>query len=567
MCGILAFIGNEKTTNILEKRKRLLELSKSLRHRGPDSNGIYLDKTHNIAIAHERLSIVGVGTLGAQPIIDNDNYILSVNGEIYNYKSLYTTVLHDKYTPITDSDCEVIIHLYKEFGSACVKMLDGIFGFVLYDKINKKILVARDPIGIIPLYYGYTYDNELMVASEMKALADCDRVELFPPSEFLEINITVPLTSSIVGEFTRYFKPKWDSNYSIVGSNESNEKLYSEIRTKLINAVDKRLMSDVPFGVLVSGGLDSSLITAITSRLIKEKDCVWGKKLHTFSIGLKDAPDLKYAKIVSDFLGTIHHEFNFTVQQGIDCLEDLIWHLETYDKTTIRASTPMFLMTRLIKSMGIKMVLSGEGADEILGGYLYFHNAPNNKEFHKECLSRVKNLHNFDCLRANKSTMAYGVEARVPFLDKSFMETAIPIDPSLKLSNGGVCGKKKIEKYVLRKAFEKDEHGEPYLPDEILWRQKEQFSDGVGYSWIDGLKEYIDKQISDEVFTKIINDGIYTDDIPKDKEELFYRQIFDRQFPNRYKIVPRWIPKMDWDGVSYDPSGRAQKVHDESTCQ
>jgi asparagine synthase (glutamine-hydrolysing) len=567
MCGILAFIGNEKTTNILEKRKRLLELSKSLRHRGPDSNGIYLDETHNIAIAHERLSIVGVGTLGAQPIIDNDNYILSVNGEIYNYKSLYTTVLHDKYTPITDSDCEVIIHLYKEFGSACVKMLDGIFGFVLYDKINNKILVARDPIGIIPLYYGYTSENEFMVASEMKALADCNRVELFPPGNFLEINKNVPLTLSVFGQFTRYFKPNWDSNYSIVSSNESKTQLYSDIRTKLINAVDKRLMSDVPFGVLVSGGLDSSLITAITSRLIKEKDDVWGKKLHTFSIGLKGAPDLKYAKIVSDFLGTIHHEFNFTVQQGIDCLEDLIWHLETYDKTTIRASTPMFLMSRLIKSMGIKMVLSGEGADEILGGYLYFHNAPNNKEFHEECLSRVKNLHNFDCLRANKSTMAYGVEARVPFLDKSFMETAIPIDPSLKLSNGGVCGKKKIEKYVLRKAFEKDEHGEPYLPDEILWRQKEQFSDGVGYSWIDGLKEYIDKQISDDIFDKTIHSGMYTDDIPKDKEELFYRQIFDRQFPNRYKIVPRWIPKMDWDGVSYDPSGRAQKVHDESTCQ
>jgi len=567
MCGILAFIGNKKSTNILEKRKHLLELSKQLRHRGPDSNGIYLDEKNNIGIAHERLSIVGVGTLGTQPIIDNDDYILSVNGEIYNYKSLYSTVLHDKYTPITNSDCEIIIHLYKEFGADCVKMLDGIFAFVLYDKINQKIMVARDPIGIIPLYYGYTPENELMLASEMKALVDCNRVELFPPGNFLEISTNMSSCSSIVGEFKRYFNPKWDSEYSLTLTKESLEHMYSEIRTKLINAVDKRLMSDVPFGVLVSGGLDSSLITAITSRLIKEKDDVWGKKLHTFSIGLKGAPDLKYAKIVSDYVGTIHHEFNFTVQQGIDCLEDLIWHLETYDKTTIRASTPMFLMSRLIKSMGIKMVLSGEGADEILGGYLYFHNAPNNKEFHKECLSRVKNLHHFDCLRANKSTMAYGVEARVPFLDKSFMETAIPIDPALKLSNGGVCGKKKIEKYVLRKAFEKDGNGNPYLPDEILWRQKEQFSDGVGYSWIDGLKEYIDTQISDELFDKTINDGMYVDDIPKDKEELFYRQIFDRQYPNRYKIVPRWIPKMDWDGVSYDPSGRAQKVHDESTCQ
>jgi len=562
MCGILGFIGNDTSPNIIEQRKRLLELSKLMRHRGPDWNGIYLDDDCKIGICHERLSIVGVEH-GSQPINDNDDYILSVNGEIYNYKELYETVLHNKYVPTTSSDCEVIIHLYKEFGADCVKMLDGIFGFILYDKINKKVLISRDPIGVIPLYYGYTNDNELMIASEMKALVDCKTVELFPPGQYLVINKKAVLTSPILGEFTTYFKPKWNSVYSTTSSKET---LLDELRTSLTDSVKKRLMTDVPFGVLLSGGLDSSLVAAIVSREQKKMGKThWGDKVHTFSIGLKDAPDLKYAKKVSDFLGSIHHEFHFTVQQGIDCIEDLIWHLETPDATTIRASTPMYLMSRLIKSMGIKMVLSGEGADEILGGYLYFHNAPTSKEFHKECISRVQNLSKFDCLRANKSTMAFGVEARVPFLDKSFMEKAIPIDPELKLS-GDSKTTKKIEKYILRKAFEKDENGEPYLPDEILWRQKEQFSDGVGYSWIDGLKEYIDSQISDSDFDRIIKENVYKDDIPKNKEELYYRQIYDKKFTNREHIISRWIPKMDWDGVSYDPSGRAQKVHDNTTC-
>ena len=566
MCGICGFVGNRSSINLNdetlmgEKRKRILELSKRIRHRGPDWNGIYTDKENNILIAHERLSIVGVDH-GSQPIIDNDDYILSVNGEIYNYKELYKTVLHNKYIPSTKSDCEVIIHLYKEFGPDCVKMLDGIFSFILYDKLNKKVMVARDPIGIIPLYYGHTEDNEIMVASEMKCLIDdCKTIDLFPPAHYMLIE-TESSSAHILG-FIKYFNPKWDkTEYTMYKDQQLLEK---DLRTGLTESVRKRMMADVPFGVLLSGGLDSSLIASITNRLLKSNPSVWGQKLHTFSIGLKGAPDLINARKVADFLDTIHHEFHFTVQQGIDSLEDLIWHLETYDVTTIRASTPMFLMSRLIKSLGIKMVLSGEGADEILGGYLYFHNAPSSKEFHNECVNRVKGLHNFDCLRANKSTMAWGVEARVPFLDKAFMEMAIPIDPELKLSKRNSGDKNKIEKYILRNAFSYDDNGEPYLPDEILWRQKEQFSDGVGYNWIDGLKEFVDSQITDEEFEESVKDSKYKNDLPKNKEELYYRRIFDSIFPDREKIVPRWIPKTEWDGVGYDPSGRAQQVHIET---
>ena len=564
MCGICGFVGTKNQSGTIEdKRKHFLELSKRIRHRGPDWNGIYTDDDNNVIICHERLSIVGVDH-GSQPIIDNDEYILSVNGEIYNHEALYKTVLHKKYVPNTKSDCEVIIHLYKEFGVDCVKMLDGIFGFILYDKVNQKILVSRDPIGVIPLYYGMTQNKTgIMFASEMKCLIDdCDDIQLFPPGHYLELDNTLAdYTNKNKLEFIKYFNPKWDSpTYS---KHEDIDKLMGDLRSTLIDAVDKRLMTDVPFGVLLSGGLDSSLIAAITSRLIKSKPSVWGQNLHSFSIGLKGSPDLKYAKIVADFLGTIHHEFHFTVQEGIDAIEDLIWHLETPDVTTIRASTPMFLLSRLIKSLGIKMVLSGEGADEILGGYLYFHNAPTDLEFHKECVSRVKGLHNFDCLRANKSTMAWGIEARVPFLDKAFMELAIPIEPSLKLDKRYVGYSVKIEKYILRKAFIADEQGDPYLPDEILWRQKEQFSDGVGYNWIDGLKGFIETQITDEEFEVSIKDkSNYMEDIPKNKEELYYRRIYDKLFPERQDIINRWVPKMDWDGVSYDPSGRAQPVHD-----
>jgi asparagine synthase (glutamine-hydrolysing) len=555
MCGISAFIGNNNTENVSDKRKMFLELSKRIRHRGPDWNGIYMNDSSKIVICHERLSIVGVGN-GSQPINIDNKYILSVNGEIYNHSELYDVVLQNKYKPQTESDCEIIVYLYKEFGIHGIKMLDGIFSFLLYDIDNGKIFIGRDPIGIIPLYYGFTDKDEFMCASEMKCLVDnCVTINHFPPGHYLDFNHTdTNSNSNLTNQITKYYNPSWTQiTYQ---NNIENEELYTTIRTSLTNAVNKRLMCDVPFGVLLSGGLDSSLIASITSRLLKTKNHNWGNSLHTFSIGLKDAPDLISAKKVSDFLGTIHHEYTFTVQEGIDCIEDLIYHLETYDVTTIRASTPMFLMSRKIKSLGIKMVLSGEGADEILGGYLYFHNAPSDDEFHNECISRVNNLHNFDCLRANKSTMSWGLEARVPFLDKGFLELMMPINPKLKL--------KKIEKYILRKSFETKDK---YLPEDILWRQKEQFSDGVGYNWIDGLKEFINNTISDDEF--ITKQTQYQTnnckDIPKNKEELYYREIFDRLFPGRETIVPRWIPKMNWEGVSYDPSGRAQTVHNETT--
>jgi len=556
MCGIFGCVYNDDRCE-LENRNYYINLSKKIRHRGPDWSGIYYNPDKKVVITHERLSIVGVDS-GSQPIHNKElNIILSVNGEIYNYKELYSTVLHNKYKPQTASDCEVIIYLYKEFGTKFIKMLDGMFSFILYDVSANKIIVGRDPIGIIPLYHGMQsisvdYKPTYYISSELKVItSECKQIKVFPPGCIKVINIGENIN---LDDFEKYYNPSYigDCEETYLEDNTKISFIETNIRESLTNAVKKRLMADVPFGVLLSGGLDSSLIAAITSRLIKETNNVWGSNIHSFSIGLKDAPDLKYARIVADFLGTDHHEINFTVQDGVDSLNELIYHLETYDVTTIRASTPMYLLARIIKSMGIKMVLSGEGADEVFGGYLYFHNAPSEKEFHEECLSRVDNLHHFDCLRANKSTMSWGIEARVPFLDKSFLETCMPIDPKLKMNKD-----KKIEKYILRNAFNTPE--DPYLPNEILWRQKEQFSDGVGYNWIDGLKEYIESQISDDEFSKI-ND-IYKKDIPQTKEALYYRKIFDSKFPNRAGIVPRWIPRTDWDGVSYDPSGRAQKVH------
>ena len=561
MCGITLFVGSDPSEDISGKRKHFLELSKKIRHRGPDWNGIYIDNENKVVITHERLSIVGVEN-GSQPIIDNDEYILSVNGEIYNHKELYSTVLHNKYTPQTKSDCEVIIYLYKEFGEECSKMLDGVFSFVLYDKVDKKVLISRDPIGVIPLYYGFTKNNSLMVSSEMKVLTeDCEQlvVEFMPGNNMM---FRVEGKMELDYQITEYYKPNWLKYPTYNDFPDSIKDLEAQIRDSLTEAVSKRLMADVPFGVLLSGGLDSSLVASITSKLLKTKGSSWGNDLHTFSIGLKGAPDLIMARKVADYLGTIHHEYHFTVQEGIDCLEELIYNLETYDVTTIRASTPMYLMSRRIKSLGIKMVLSGEGADEILGGYLYFHNAPSNDGFHKECIRRVQGLHNFDCLRANKSTMSWGLEARVPFLDKSLMELLIPIHPELKHDYRFKVETKKIEKYILRKAFDTGS----YLPDDVLWRQKEQFSDGVGYSWVDGLKAYVDTQVSNEEFSSLIEkakeDKTY---VPKSKEELFYRRIFDKLYPKNGDIVPRWIPNMEWAGVNYDPSGRAQTIHNDTT--
>ena len=553
MCGILALFGNNNSGDFNNKRDHFLQLSKLIRHRGPDWNGVYLNAEQQVLISHERLSIVGIDS-GTQPLISPDNrYILSVNGEIYNYKSLYSSIIHGKYNPQTKSDCEVIIPLYEDFNVNAPKMLDGIFSFVLYDTEKSDIFVARDPIGIIPLYYGLTKDNEIMFASEAKCLTgDCVFITTFPPGNYLKISSKNDLTDDDIQilknqegwstniHFSKYYAPNYD--HGIINDNLDVDELTQGLRERLTSAVEKRLMTDVPYAVLLSGGLDSSLVASITSRLCEAK----GEKLHSFSIGLKGAPDLVAARKVAKFLGTIHHEIIFTIQEGLDCIRDLIWHLETYDTTTIRASTPMYLLARKIKAYGIKMVLSGEGADEILGGYLYFHNAPDNAEFHKECISRVKNLHHFDCLRANKSTMAWGVEARVPFLDQEFLEYAIALDPSLKLKNG-------VEKWALREAFNDTER--PYLPKDILWRQKEQFSDGVGYSWIDKLKNMTETSVSDAEYSQNCESlGV------RSTEEYYYKKIYREMFPEDIGIK-RWIPRTDWDGVGYDPSGRAQDVH------
>ena len=554
MCGILALFGNNSTIIDDTLRKKYLELSKLLRHRGPDWNGIYVNDDNKVIIAHERLSIIGVEN-GSQPIIDETNkYILSVNGEIYNYKQLSDIVCQGKYTFSTSSDCEIIMYLYKELNEPGIKLLDGIFSFVLYDLEQNDFLVARDPIGITPLYYGVSENDEILFASEMKAIQSvCLDIQVFPPGHYMRKD----------RKLVRYYNPKWLSNQyqSIDVYNSKLEEIHCRVlKDELTEAVHKRLMTDVPFGVLLSGGLDSSLIAAISNRYVKSRDNVWGNKLHSFSIGLKNSPDLKAAKSVADFLDTIHHEFEFTIQDGLDALRDVIYQLETYDRTTIRASTPMYLLSRKIKSIGIKMVLSGEGADEILGGYLYFHNAPNNKSFHEECCRRVSDLHYFDCLRANKSTMAWGVEARTPFLDKKFLEYAMAIDPCYKIkSKTDLPESPKIEKYILRKAF--DTPDDPYLPDHILWRQKEQFSDGVGYGWIDHLIQHTDDAISDEEWNKVKE--TYPWNTPETKEELFYRNIFEEFYPKREKIVPKWVPRTDWDNVLSDPSGRAQTAH---TC-
>ena len=535
MCGILGFLGK------LKDREYYLNKSKLMRHRGPDWNGIYYSKDEHIAICHERLSIVGIDN-GSQPIISEcGNYILSVNGEIYNYTNLLKNVLHDRYRCTTHSDCEVIIYLYKEFGINFIKMLDGIFSFILYDIKHKKVVVARDPLGIIPLYHGVDKDNNFTVASELKCFNDVGSVDVMMPGSYMCFDYGNKWEKTSEG---MYYNPSWKTDG--FNPDRDEDSIRNSINSKLTEAVKKRMMSDVPFGVLLSGGLDSSLIASIASRVLKNNPGSFGNKLHTFSIGLKNSPDIVAARKVAAHLKTEHHELSFTIQDGIDCLRNLIYHLETFDVTTIRASTPMFLMSRKIKSYGIKMVLSGEGADEIFGGYLYFHQAPNNEEFHRECVKRVNTLHYFDCLRANKSTMSWGLEARVPFLDQKFVASGIPIHPELKCN--------KIEKYILRSAF--DSKTDPYLPKDILWRQKEQFTDGVGYSWLDSLIEHCEKTITDSEYEELKKQYSV-----RNKEEAYYRKIFEEFFPDKHTTIERWIPKTEWDGVSYDPSGRAQKVH------
>ena len=553
MCSIFAILDIQSDATAM--RSLALEMSKLMRHRGPDWSGIYADDY--AVLAHERLAIVDVDH-GAQPLLSEDeSVVLAVNGEIYNHKELKAK-LGDKYSYSTHSDCEVILALYQEYGTKFLDMLNGIFAFVLYDKKLRTWLIGRDHMGIIPLYTGFDAAGNFFVSSEMKALTPvCKTVSEFKPGQYQFGEDEAP---------TRYYERDWMA-YDAVKDNAADR---TELRAALEAAVKRQLMSDVPYGVLLSGGLDSSIISAITQTFAKRRieddgaSDAWWPQLHSFAVGLKGAPDLAAAQKVADQIGTIHHEIHFTFQEGLDAVRDVIYHLETYDVTTIRAATPMYLMARKIKAMGIKMVLSGEGADELFGGYLYFHKAPNAQAFHEELVRKLDKLHLFDCLRANKAMAAWGVEARVPFLDKEFMDVAMRINPQAKMSVEG-----RIEKQILREAFEDK------LPREVAWRQKEQFSDGVGYSWIDGLKEQAAQKVSDKELANARFRFPYN--TPETKEAYFYRSIFEELFPlaSAAETVPGGksvacsTPEaLAWDeslsGV-IDPSGRAvRSVHSDS---
>ncbi|XP_026414695.1 asparagine synthetase [glutamine-hydrolyzing]-like isoform X1 [Papaver somniferum] len=545
MCGILAVLGSSDDSQA--KRVRVLELSRRLKHRGPDWSGIH--QYGNSFLAHQRLAIIDP-TSGDQPLFNEDKSIaVTVNGEIYNHEELRKSMPNHRFR--TGSDCDVIAHLYEEHGENFVDMLDGIFSFVLLDTRDNSFIVARDAIGITSLYIGWGLDGSIWVSSEMKGLNDdCEHFECFPPGH---------LYSSKQGGLRRWYNPSWFSE--AIPSTPYDPLV---LRRAFEDAVIKRLMTDVPFGVLLSGGLDSSLVASVTARYMAGTKAAmqWGAQLHSFCVGLEGSPDLKAAREVADYLGTVHHEFTFTVQDGIDAIEDVIYHIETYDVTTIRASTPMFLMSRKIKALGVKMVISGEGADEIFGGYLYFHKAPNKEEFHQETCQKIKALHQYDCLRANKSTSAWGLEARVPFLDKEFIKVAMDIDPEWKMIKRD---EGRIEKWILRRAFDDEEH--PYLPKHILYRQKEQFSDGVGYSWIDGLKAHASDHVTDRMMLNARH--IFPHNTPITKEAYYYRMIFERCFPqNAAKLtVPGGASvacstanAVKWDASwsnNLDPSGRA----------
>lgn len=553
MCGIVCAFDLKQPSEAL--RPQLLTMAKCIRHRGPDWSGIYSDD--KAILAHERLAIVDP-TSGKQPLFSEDRkLILAANGEIYNHMELRKQ-LEGTYNFQTHSDCEVILALYKEKGTSFLDEMNGIFGFALYDAEKDEYLIARDHMGIIPLYMGWDQNGTFYVASELKALEGvCTKIELFPPGHYLH---------SSDGELKRWWTRDW-MEYEAVKDNETSIK---ELREALDAAVHRQLMSDVPYGVLLSGGLDSSITSALAKKYADkriesdDKDKAWWPRLHSFAIGLEGSPDLAAAQKVADHLGTVHHEIKFTIQEGIDALRDVVYHLETYDITTIRASTPMFLMARAIKAMGIKMVLSGEGADEIFGGYLYFHKAPSAKDFHEENVRKLDKLHMYDCLRANKSLAAWGIEGRVPFLDKEFMDVAMRLNPKDKMING-----ERMEKWVLRKAFE------DMLPESVAWRQKEQFSDGVGYSWIDTLKEMVEVKVTDEQMANA--QYRFPIQTPSSKEEFYYRSIFEEHFPSDAAAlsVPS-VPSvacstpiaLEWDESfknMNDPSGRAvANVHDDA---
>lgn len=553
MCGIVAIFNIKEQTP--ELREKALSMAKKIRHRGPDWSGIYCGKS--AILAHERLSIVDPES-GKQPLFSPDRkQILAVNGEIYNHREIRKRYA-GKYEFQTGSDCEVILALYRDKGIDFLEDLNGIFAFALYDEENDEFLIARDPIGVIPLYIGYDADGKVYCASELKALEGyCVRYEPFLPGYYY---------SSRTGKVERWYVRDW-MDYEAVKDNPASVE---EIHDGLEAAVRRQLMSDVPYGVLLSGGLDSSVISAIArkyaSRRIEAdgtKDA-WWPQLHSFAVGLKGAPDLVKAREVADFIGTVHHEINYTIQEGLDAVRDVIYFIETYDVTTVRASTPMYLLARVIKSMGIKMVLSGEGADEVFGGYLYFHKAPDAKAFHEETVRKLSKLYMYDCLRANKSLAAWGVEGRVPFLDKEFLDIAMRQNPAAKM-----CPGKTMEKKIVREAFS------DMLPESVAWRQKEQFSDGVGYSWIDTLKDVTSKAVSDEQMARAAER--FPINPPRNKEEYYYRSIFEEYFPS--ESAARSVPSVPsvacstaealaWDAAfknMNEPSGRAVAgVHEDS---
>lgn len=553
MCGIAAIFNIKEQTSSL--RDKALKMAKKIRHRGPDWSGIYCGGS--AILAHERLSIVDPES-GGQPLYSPDKkQVLAVNGEIYNHRDIRKQ-FEGKYEFQTGSDCEVILALYREKGINFLEDLNGIFAFALYDEEKDDFLIARDPIGVIPLYIGYDSDGKVYCASELKALEGfCERYEPFLPGHYYW---------SKEGEMTRWYTRDWMS-YDAVKDNPAS---VSAIHDALEAAVKRQLMSDVPYGVLLSGGLDSSVISAIAKKFAARrietdgKKDAWWPQLHSFAVGLKGAPDLIKAREVADYIGTVHHEINYTIQEGLDAVRDVIYFIETYDVTTVRASTPMYLLARVIKSMGIKMVLSGEGADEVFGGYLYFHKAPNAKAFHEETVRKLSKLYLYDCLRANKSLSAWGVEGRVPFLDKEFLDVAMRTNPEAKM-----CPGKTIEKKIVREAFA------DMLPESVAWRQKEQFSDGVGYSWIDTLKEITSKAVTDEQMAHAAER--FPINTPMNKEEYYYRSIFEEYFPS--ESAARSVPSVPsvacstaealaWDASFKnlnDPSGRAVAgVHEEA---
>ncbi|MBS7322270.1 MAG: asparagine synthase B [Bacteroidaceae bacterium] len=573
MCGFVAIL--KVKGDARQAREKALKMSRKIRHRGPDWSGVY--SSEKAVLAHERLAIVDPLS-GGQPLYSSDGKkVLAVNGEIYNHQEI-RRLFAGQYEFQTGSDCEVILALYERYGTDFIDKLNGIFSFVLYDSTTDDYLIARDPIGVIPLYIGHDKDGTVYAASELKALeGQCEEYKPFPPGHYLcsmDVTANSPLTTVNCQlptvNFHRWYERDWMQYDGMQWATSDRKEAVQMVKEGLMAAVKRQLMSDVPYGVLLSGGLDSSVVSAIAKLYAakrietNDKHDAWWPQLHSFAVGLKGAPDLAKAQEVAKHIGTVHHEVNYTVQEGLDAIRDVIYYTETYDVTTVRASTPMYLLARVIRSMGIKMVLSGEGADEIFGGYLYFHKAPDAKAFHEETVRKLKKLHFYDCLRANKSLMAWGIEGRVPFLDKEFLDVAMRIDPVLKM-----CPGKTIEKAVVREGFA------DLLPESVAWRQKEQFSDGVGYSWIDTLKTVTAEAVSDEQMAHAAER--FPINPPLCKEEYYYRSIFEEHFPSpsaarsvnqEASVACSTAIALEWDAAfknMNDPSGRAVKgVHEQA---